>query len=106
MRELYSHLGSSSALVKTFSCSIEVELREVTEDADRARKQREDLGVELYGMQQQLAKLQTQLETAHTNSHLIGDIRKKAETDLGRLREVCAGHILCSSSCELTQPNC
>lgn len=62
----------------------------MTEDADRARKQREDLGVELYGMQQQLARLQTQLETTHNNSHLIGDIRKKAETDLERLREVCS----------------
>ena len=60
----------------------------MAEDADRARKQREDLGVELYGMQQQLARLQTQLESTHNNSHLISDIRKKAETDLERMREV------------------
>jgi coiled-coil domain-containing protein 40 len=80
-------IGSQTATARLL-CRLEVELREISEDADRARKQREDLGVELYGMQQQLARLQSQLETTHNNSHLIGDIRKKSELDLERLREV------------------
>ncbi len=62
--------------------------QEVAEDADRSRKSREDLGVELYGLQQQLARLQLQLEAAHNNSSLIADIRKQAEGDLKRFREV------------------
>ena len=75
---------------------IELELREVAEDADRSRKSREDLGVELYGLQQQLARLQLQLEGAHNNSNLLADIRKKSESDLKRFREVgthCAGPV-------------
>ncbi len=75
---------------------IELELREVSEDADRSRKEREDLGVELYGLQQQLAKLQIQLEGAHSNAHLIADIRKKAEGDLKRFREVGVSPRLCA----------
>ena len=70
---------------------IELELREVAEDADRSRKSREDLGVELYGLQQQLARLQLQLEAAHNNSNLLADIRKKSESDLKRFREVGRG---------------
>lgn len=70
---------------------VELELREIAEDADRSRKSREDLGVELYGLQQQLARLQMQLEGAHNNANLIADIRKKSEADLKRFREVRAG---------------
>jgi hypothetical protein len=83
---------------------IELELREVAEDADRSRKSREDLGVELYGLQQQLARLQLQLEGAHNNSNLLADIRKKSESDLKRFREVCDAEVFCR--CTLNVVDC
>lgn len=75
---------------------VSLELRENEEALSRVRKRREDVGVELYGVQQQLAKLQMQLETTHNNCNLIAGIRKKFEEDVagyqkaytGRKREI------------------
>jgi hypothetical protein len=67
---------------------VAAELRERREDAARAAKEREELGVDLYGVQQQLAKLQISLETAQTNAKLIAEVRAKAESDLTKFRVV------------------
>jgi coiled-coil domain-containing protein 40 len=50
--------------------------REMTEQLARAKKEREHLGVELYGFQQQLAKSQTILDNTHAN---FFDLRDKRE---------------------------
>ena len=43
-----------------------------------AKKRREDIGVELYALQQQLAKLQLQLERTHENYNAIAALREQA----------------------------
>jgi hypothetical protein len=45
------------------------------------------VGVELYGFQQNLAKLQMQLEQTQQGYEAIGDIRARAEQELGALRK-------------------
>ena len=42
-----------------------------------AKKRREDIGVELYGVQQQLARLQMTLEKTHDNYNVIRRIREQ-----------------------------
>lgn len=64
------------------------ELREKKEDAERSEKEREEVGVELYGIQQHLAKLQMQLENAQNNAASVAEFRKKAEEDLKKYQEV------------------
>ena len=64
-----------------------LELREKDEELSRVTKKREDIGVELYGVQQQLAKLQMQLETTHNNCNLIAGIRQKFEEDVAGYQE-------------------
>lgn len=64
-----------------------LELREKEEELTRVMKRREDTGVELYGVQQQLAKLQMQLETTHNNCNLIAGIRQKFEEDVAGYQE-------------------
>lgn len=54
----------------------------------RAKKEREETGVELYGAQQQLANLQIGLEKAHETYDQISVVRKKAEEDVQRLRKL------------------
>lgn len=61
---------------------VESELRETEEARDKAEKARQHVGVELYGVQQQLARLQAQLDTAGSAVVALHDIRSKAETDL------------------------
>jgi hypothetical protein len=55
--------------------------------AQAAKQRREDVGVELYGFQQNLAKLQLQLEQTQQSYEAIGDIRARAEQELGALRK-------------------
>ncbi len=69
---------------------VTLELREKEEDLRRVSQKREDIGVELYGVQQQLAKLQMALETTHTNFNSLANLRAKAEvcycsSSLGRV---------------------
>jgi coiled-coil domain-containing protein 40 len=66
---------------------VEEELREHTEDSTRAKTQREQLGVELYGIQQRLAKLQVKLEETNAGSEAVKHIRVQAEADLGKFRD-------------------
>jgi hypothetical protein len=46
----------------------------------RAKKQREEVGVELYGFQQNLAKLQMSLEKAQGNYQSLSDSRVQVGT--------------------------
>lgn len=56
------------------------------EELKQARKEREDLGVELYQVQQSLAKQQLHLEKTHENHNLISQMRDKAERELAQVR--------------------
>lgn len=60
--------------------------RAQAEELKLARKEREDLGVELYTVQQGLAKLQMQLEKTHENHNLISQMRERAELELANAR--------------------
>lgn len=51
-----------------------------------AKAQRESIGVELYGFQQTLAKLQLALEQTHQNYVVVSGVRSQAETNLSQLR--------------------
>ena len=55
-----------------------VKLSEESEELQRCKRQREDVGVQLYQMQQQLAKLQMNLEKVHENGALISQVRHHA----------------------------
>lgn len=52
-----------------------------------AKAKRETIGVELYGFQQGLAKLQMQLETTHQNYQAISSLRTQSEAQLAELRQ-------------------
>ena len=51
----------------------------------------EDIGVQLYQMQQQLAKLQMNLEKVHENHSIIAQMREAAEDDQRKVREAYKG---------------
>ena len=53
----------------------------------RAKTRREAIGVELYNFQQQLAKMQMQLEKAQENFAHISHIRRQAEEQLHSLQQ-------------------
>jgi hypothetical protein len=57
------------------------DLREKEEDLKRLKKKKEDVGVELYGVQQQLARMQLMLEKTHDNFNIIQRLRQEAEED-------------------------
>ena len=63
-------------------------LSEQTEELSRAKAAREDIGVQLYQMQQQLAKLQMNLEKVHENHSIIAQMREAAEDDQRSRRHV------------------
>ena len=66
-------------------------LSEQTEELSRAKAAREDIGVQLYQMQQQLAKLQMNLEKVHENHSIIAQMREAAEDDQRKVREAYKG---------------
>eukprot|EP00877_Chromochloris_zofingiensis_P014228 jgi/Chrzof1/9059/Cz03g34170.t1 len=66
---------------------VEGELREKQNVLTHAKKQRETVGVELYGYQQNLAKLQLALEKTQDNYQAISRIRVQAEQDLATMRQ-------------------
>ena len=79
---------------------VEEELRDKREEASRTAAQREELGVELYSVQQQLAKLQMQLETTQQNATTVAEARRAAETDLEKFKEVrCAAQACWAQRC-------
>jgi chromosome segregation ATPase len=56
----------------------------------KVKAEREECGVQLYGMQQQLAKLQMTLEQAHAKFNDIADDKGSDETEITSLKE---GHL-------------
>ena len=58
---------------------ITADLRLQTEAVSRILKRREDVGVELYGVQQQLAKLQNAVEKAHDSFSISVQVREQSE---------------------------
>ena len=55
------------------------------EELARQKHFREDVGVQLYQVQQQLAKLQMNLEKVHENHSIISQMRDAAEGDLSQV---------------------
>ena len=66
---------------------VSLELRERTEEVRRVKSSREETGVELYGVQQQLAKLQMALENTHNNFQMLNEIRSSEEGNLKGVQE-------------------
>merc|ERR1719252_283935 len=60
----------------------QLQLRESEEEARKLVKHREDVGVTLYGAQQQLAKLQLQLEQLHDGVKVVTRAREEADAKL------------------------
>merc|ERR1719199_2022904 len=60
----------------------QLQLRECEEEARKLVKHREDVGVTLYGAQQQLAKLQLQLEQLHDSVAVVTRSREEADQGL------------------------
>ncbi|KXZ41238.1 hypothetical protein GPECTOR_620g711 [Gonium pectorale] len=66
---------------------LQEELREKANALKQAKAKREALGVELYGFQQNLAKLQLALEQTHQTYQVINRAREQCEEQLGQLRQ-------------------
>ncbi|KAG2423494.1 hypothetical protein HXX76_015242 [Chlamydomonas incerta] len=66
---------------------LQEELREKANALKQAKARREALGVELYGFQQNLAKLQLNLETTHQNYQVINRARQQCEDQLIQLKQ-------------------
>lgn len=65
---------------------LERELREERNGLRNAKKEREDCGVELYGMQKQLAKLQNSLDGSVERHKHVVENRSKSDDTLAELR--------------------
>ena len=88
-REVYRLIGQNPLLERVqvalkkqltaTSTRVEVKLREEEEDLKRVKQRREDLGVELYGVQQRLARLQMDLESKHSHVATVQAIRSDSE---------------------------
>jgi len=70
-----------------------LKLSEQTEELARQKRKREDVGVQLYQVQQQLAKLQMNLEKVHENHSIIAQLREQAEGDLSSIKPTYAGKL-------------
>lgn len=58
---------------------VDLQLREKEEEVRKVRQSREDTGVQLYGVQHQLAKMQTTFERTHDNYNIVQRYRVEAE---------------------------
>ena len=58
---------------------LSLEIRDKEEAAKKITKQREQIGIELYTVQEQLARLQATLEGAEDNYGVIRNLREEAE---------------------------
>lgn len=67
---------------------LEEELREKSESLRRAKLKREDIGVELFGTQQQLASLQLTLEKAQDMFERLRVMRTETEAELAKVRGI------------------
>ena len=65
-----------------------LETRETENELQRAKREREELGVELYGLQQELAKHQMFLEKEHDRFNETSQTRKMVEDELGEIRSM------------------
>merc|ERR1712019_53219 len=65
---------------------LDQELREVSDSCKRHKQERENIGVLLYGVQQELAKQQTELEYVSDQNETEKNAREKAEKDLAAQR--------------------
>lgn len=78
-RALREQLQKTYDRIKRDSLEQQQELR-------NAKKEREDCGVELYGMQQQLARLQTSLDGANDSHTELIDGRMKGEKEIAKVK--------------------
>ncbi|XP_075760219.1 coiled-coil domain-containing protein 40 isoform X2 [Pelodiscus sinensis] len=67
---------------------VTMELQELTVATKQGKVQREQLGVVLYGVQQQLARLQMELEKNHDRHSQIAVVRRQLEEELQDIRHV------------------
>ena len=58
---------------------VDLKLREGEESVRKIRQQREETGVQLYGVQHQLARMQTTFERTHDNYNIVQRYRTEAE---------------------------
>jgi len=65
---------------------VSLELRELLEEVDNRRKTREEYGVELYGVQQELARQQMMLEKHHDTFNEQTQFRKQCEMRLNEIK--------------------
>jgi hypothetical protein len=65
---------------------VTLELRELTEALRNRKKEREDLGVDLYGIQQELARFQMLLEKHHDEFANLNQSRQQEEAQLEDVR--------------------
>ncbi|KAM9296668.1 coiled-coil domain-containing protein 40 [Gastrophryne carolinensis] len=68
--------------------SLDVELREMSGSLKKNKSEREDLGVILYGIQQELARLQMGLEKHHDKHSQIASLRRHIEEELVSIRNL------------------
>ncbi|CAH3039798.1 unnamed protein product [Pocillopora meandrina] len=67
---------------------VNLELRELTEDLKTKKREREELGVQLYGVQQELARQQMLLEKEHDNFSSENHLRQQSEKLLEETKEL------------------
>jgi len=67
---------------------IDLELRELTEDSKKHKNEREELGVNLYEVQQELGRQQANLEEQHMTMAKEGQQRKTTESHLEQFRQM------------------
>ncbi len=66
---------------------VDLKLREKEEEVRKIKKRREEVGVQLYGVQHQLAKMQTTFERTHDNYNIVQKYRVDAEKQLEILQK-------------------
>eukprot|EP00948_MAST-09A_sp_MAST-9A-sp1_P000466 g466.t1 len=91
-REIYRLIGNNPAMQRVQAAlkkqlsehhdRIEIALLEEEEQVKRVKQEREDVGVELYGAQQQLARLQMDLENRHARVSQARDTREEIDNKL------------------------
>ncbi|XP_077315749.1 coiled-coil domain-containing protein 40 isoform X1 [Lithobates pipiens] len=68
--------------------SLDLELREMSTSMKKNKSEREDLGVILYGIQQELARLQMGLEKHYDKHAQVSTLRRQIEEDLEAIRNL------------------
>ncbi|XP_031750353.1 coiled-coil domain-containing protein 40-like [Xenopus tropicalis] len=85
-------MGRFQTALKTYLTkqikSLDLELREMTESMKNNKKEREDLGMFLYGVQQELARLQMGLEKQHDKHSHVSVQRRQKEDELETIRNL------------------